>query len=94
MRALPERLLRFYQSATGKKETRISRIAMPHNEACNFWRGMGDRIGAVRVAKRLYGFDTTRAVPFLEELSPAYPSGSVRSNEDSSSPIANRMPRM
>ena len=53
----------------------------------------GDRIGAVRSAKHLYGFDTTRAVQFLEELAPTYPSGSVRSNEDSSSPVANRMPR-
>jgi len=53
----------------------------------------GDRIGAVRAAKHLYGFDTTRAVQFLEELSPAYPSGSVRSNEDASSPTANRIPR-
>jgi hypothetical protein len=30
----------------------------------------GDRIGAERAAKHLYGFDTTRAVQFLEELSP------------------------
>jgi hypothetical protein len=30
----------------------------------------GDRIGAVRAAKHLYGFDTTRAVQFLQELSP------------------------
>src|SRR5947207_13980 len=63
MRALPERLLRFYQSATGKKETRISRIAMPHNEACSFWRGMGDRIGAVRAAKHLwFRYDSSRSV--------------------------------
>ena len=29
----------------------------------------GDRIGAMRAARHLYGFDTTRAVQFLEELS-------------------------
>ncbi len=33
----------------------------------------GDRIGALRAAKHLYGFDTTRAVQFLEELSPTGP---------------------
>lgn len=33
----------------------------------------GDRIGALRAARHLYGFDTTRAVEFLEELSPATP---------------------
>jgi hypothetical protein len=52
----------------------------------------GDRIGATRTARHLYGFDTTRAVQFLEELSPTYASGSSRSNDDSS-PMANRIPR-
>jgi hypothetical protein len=28
----------------------------------------GDRVGALRVVKHLYGFDTTRAIQFLEEL--------------------------
>ena len=53
----------------------------------------GDRIGAMRAAKHLYGFDTTRAVQFLEQLLPTYASGSARSNEESSSPVANRIPR-
>src|SRR5206468_3875172 len=35
----------------------------------------GDRIGAMRAAKHLYGFDTTRAVQFLEELLETYASG-------------------
>jgi hypothetical protein len=30
----------------------------------------GDRIGALRTVRQLYGFDTTRAVQFLEQLSP------------------------
>jgi hypothetical protein len=36
----------------------------------------GNRIGALRAAKHLYGFDTTRAVQFLEELSPTGSKGS------------------
>ena len=50
----------------------------------------GDRIGALRAARHLYGFDMTRAVQFLEELSP---TSSSSSNVDSSSPSANRIPR-